>query len=94
MMNPMDLTGQTILVTGASSGIGRETARLISQLVRTLFWLGAMRSVLRRHCESWMAAATVLRPSTCPRPMKSPAGLRALARRPDRCTAWFTARDT
>jgi NAD(P)-dependent dehydrogenase (short-subunit alcohol dehydrogenase family) len=26
------LTGQTILVTGASSGIGRETARLISQL--------------------------------------------------------------
>jgi NAD(P)-dependent dehydrogenase (short-subunit alcohol dehydrogenase family) len=32
MMNPMDLTGQTILVTGASSGIGRETARLISRL--------------------------------------------------------------
>jgi NAD(P)-dependent dehydrogenase (short-subunit alcohol dehydrogenase family) len=32
MTNPMDLTGQTILVTGASSGIGRETARLISQL--------------------------------------------------------------
>jgi len=28
----MDLTGQTVLVTGASSGIGRETARLISQL--------------------------------------------------------------
>ena len=32
MTNPMDLTGQTVLVTGASSGIGRETARLISQL--------------------------------------------------------------
>lgn len=32
MINPLDLTGQTILVTGASSGIGRETARLISQL--------------------------------------------------------------
>jgi NAD(P)-dependent dehydrogenase (short-subunit alcohol dehydrogenase family) len=32
MINPLDLSGQTILVTGASSGIGRETARLISQL--------------------------------------------------------------
>jgi NAD(P)-dependent dehydrogenase (short-subunit alcohol dehydrogenase family) len=32
VINPLDLTGQTILVTGASSGIGRETARLISQL--------------------------------------------------------------
>jgi len=32
MLNPMDLTGQTILVTGASSGIGRETSRLLSQL--------------------------------------------------------------
>jgi NAD(P)-dependent dehydrogenase (short-subunit alcohol dehydrogenase family) len=32
MMNPMDLRDQTILVTGASSGIGCETARLISQL--------------------------------------------------------------
>jgi NAD(P)-dependent dehydrogenase (short-subunit alcohol dehydrogenase family) len=32
MINPLDLTGQTILVTGASSGIGRDTACLISQL--------------------------------------------------------------
>ena len=26
MINPMDLTGKRILITGASSGIGRETA--------------------------------------------------------------------
>jgi NAD(P)-dependent dehydrogenase (short-subunit alcohol dehydrogenase family) len=32
MINPLDLAGRTILVTGASSGIGRETAHLISQL--------------------------------------------------------------
>ncbi len=32
MLNPMDLTNCTILVTGASSGIGRETSVLLSQL--------------------------------------------------------------
>lgn len=32
MINPMDLTGKRILVTGASSGIGRGTAQVISNL--------------------------------------------------------------
>jgi short-subunit dehydrogenase len=32
MINPMDLTGKRILVTGASSGIGRETAIHLSKL--------------------------------------------------------------
>lgn len=32
MLNPMDLKGRRILVTGASSGIGRATAQLISRL--------------------------------------------------------------
>jgi NAD(P)-dependent dehydrogenase (short-subunit alcohol dehydrogenase family) len=31
-MNPLDLSGSTVLVTGASSGIGRETAVLLSEL--------------------------------------------------------------
>jgi NAD(P)-dependent dehydrogenase (short-subunit alcohol dehydrogenase family) len=30
--NPLDLSGRTILLTGASSGIGRETALLLAQL--------------------------------------------------------------
>ena len=32
MINPMDMTGCHVLVTGASSGIGRETAVCLSQL--------------------------------------------------------------
>jgi len=32
MINPMDLSGKTILVTGASSGIGRETCHCLSEL--------------------------------------------------------------
>lgn len=32
IINPMDLSGRSVLVTGASSGIGRATAILLSQL--------------------------------------------------------------
>ena len=32
MINPMSLSGQRVLVTGASSGIGRGTAKLLSEL--------------------------------------------------------------
>ncbi|MCP1241728.1 SDR family oxidoreductase [Acetobacter lambici] len=36
VINPLDLTGRRILVTGASSGIGRGTAIFLSQLGATL----------------------------------------------------------
>lgn len=32
MVNPMDLSGRAVLVTGASSGIGRDTSVLLSEL--------------------------------------------------------------
>ena len=40
MHNPLDLTSRLILVTGASSGIGRETAVLLSQLNARLIICG------------------------------------------------------
>jgi NAD(P)-dependent dehydrogenase (short-subunit alcohol dehydrogenase family) len=40
MVNPMDMTGRTVLVTGASSGIGRATAGLLSRLGARLVLVG------------------------------------------------------
>ena len=40
MINPMDLRERSILVTGASSGIGRETAVLLSELNARLILTG------------------------------------------------------
>ena len=40
MINPMELTGRRIMVTGASSGIGRETAILLSNLGAQVVLLG------------------------------------------------------
>lgn len=39
MINPMSLEGKTIIVTGAASGIGRETARLLHDLGAKLLLL-------------------------------------------------------
>ena len=47
MLNPMDMTGRTVLVTGASSGIGRETSVLLSQLGARLVLVA--RNVDRLH---------------------------------------------
>lgn len=47
MLNLTDLTGKRILVTGASSGIGRASARLISQLGAKVWITGRNESELR-----------------------------------------------
>lgn len=45
--NPLDLTGRTILVTGASSGIGRATAVTLSRLGAKLILVSRSPDVLR-----------------------------------------------
>jgi len=46
--NPMDLTDRTILVTGASSGIGRETSILLSRLRARLILVARNTDQLRK----------------------------------------------
>jgi 3-oxoacyl-[acyl-carrier protein] reductase len=46
MLNPMDMTGRRFMVTGASSGIGRETAVLLSELGATLVLVARDRNRL------------------------------------------------
>jgi len=47
MINLVDLTGKTIIVTGASSGIGRETAILLSKLGARLILIARNKEKLR-----------------------------------------------
>lgn len=47
MKNPMDVSGKRVLVTGASSGIGRATAVLLSQLGASLVLMGRDKGRLK-----------------------------------------------
>jgi len=52
MINPMDLTGRHIVVTGASSGIGAETARQITRLGGRVSLIARREDKLREVVES------------------------------------------
>jgi NAD(P)-dependent dehydrogenase (short-subunit alcohol dehydrogenase family) len=51
-LNPMDLTGRSVLITGASSGLGRATAVLMSQLGARLLLLGRSEERLQQTLAS------------------------------------------
>jgi NAD(P)-dependent dehydrogenase (short-subunit alcohol dehydrogenase family) len=50
ILNPFDLSGKTILVTGASSGIGRDTAVLLSQLGARVILVARNEERLKETC--------------------------------------------
>lgn len=58
MKNPMDLSGSTYLITGASSGIGRATALLLDELGASLILVG------RKEAELEKTAAQLQKPAT------------------------------
>ena len=61
-MNPLDLTGRTYLVTGASSGIGRDTAVLLSELGASVVLAGRDETRLSQTRSLLQGAAHYLAP--------------------------------
>lgn len=62
MINPMDLTGKTILVTGASSGLGREISIHISRLGGTVILVGRNKNALEETFSRMDGKGHVLTP--------------------------------
>jgi NAD(P)-dependent dehydrogenase (short-subunit alcohol dehydrogenase family) len=62
MYNPMDLSGRLILVTGASAGIGRATARILARLNARVVLNGRDQGRLQQTLESLEGEGHVLAP--------------------------------
>ncbi len=60
--NPMDLKERTILVTGASSGIGRETSLLLSQLGARLILVARSKERLKETHEHLEGSGHFIQP--------------------------------
>jgi NAD(P)-dependent dehydrogenase (short-subunit alcohol dehydrogenase family) len=77
--HPMDLTGRTILVTGASSGIGRETAVLLSRLNARVVLAGRNRERLDAAASRLQGDGHVVQPFDLCAAGEIPSWLRNLA---------------
>jgi len=76
--NPLDLSGRTVLVTGASSGIGRQTAVVLSELgarvvltARTEARLNATLALLSEGANHQVAAADLSKCDEIPKWLQS-----------------------
>ena len=61
MLNPMDLTGKKIFLTGASSGIGRETAIYLSKLGAKVIIVARRENALRETIDMMEGAGHTYR---------------------------------
>jgi NAD(P)-dependent dehydrogenase (short-subunit alcohol dehydrogenase family) len=60
--NPMEMRGRTVLVTGASSGIGRETAIFLSRLGARLILVSRRREALASTCSALVGEGHLIEP--------------------------------
>jgi len=79
MTNPMDLSGAAVLVTGASNGIGRETAVLLSELGAKVVLTGRNRERLEQTLAALEGTGHRLEPFDLSRCEEIPAWLRKVA---------------
>ncbi len=60
MLNPLDMTGKTILIAGASAGLGRASAKLLSQLGARLVLVARRAEVLQKLADSLVGGSVVV----------------------------------
>lgn len=77
--NPMDLSGRTILVTGASSGIGRDTCVLLSELGATVVLVARNEDRLKETLGLMSPGSHVIRPFDVTRTDLADAWMREIA---------------
>jgi NADP-dependent 3-hydroxy acid dehydrogenase YdfG len=91
--NPMDMKGALVLVTGASSGIGRETAILLSQLNARLIVSGRNRERLAETVDQLEGTGHLAEPFDLDDADGIPKWIRRGVDRSVRWMAWRTARE-
>jgi len=79
--NPLDLSGRTVLVTGGSSGIGRETAIVLSELGARVIVTGRKEEQLKATLERMVTGNHAIEPFDLTDLEAVPAWVKSVAQR-------------